>query len=68
MKSGSGAAARCLSTLWYIDGMHDTLNERSCNIPTVFNQFSGYNKPENHDTGNVHVTPCQGRNYYHIIY
>lgn len=30
----SGAAAKCLSTLtdvlWYIDGMHDTLNERSC--------------------------------------
>ena len=35
----SGAAARCLSTLrdvlWYIDGMHDTLNERSCNIQTI---------------------------------
>ena len=48
----SGTAARCLSTLtdvlWYIDGMHDTLNERSCKVPTVFNQFTGYNKPENH--------------------
>ena len=48
----SGTAARCLSTLrdvlWYIDGMHDTLNERSCRIPAVFNQFTGYNKPESH--------------------
>ena len=47
-----GTAAKCLSTLtdvlWYIDGMHDTLNERSCKVPTVFNKFTGYNKPENH--------------------
>jgi len=48
----NGTAARCLSSLrdalWYIDGMHNTLNERSCKVPTVFNQFTGYNKPENH--------------------
>ena len=48
----SGTAAKCLSTLrdalWYIDGMSDTLNERSCTIPEVFNQFTGYNKPEIH--------------------
>ena len=48
----SGIAARCLSTLrdalWYIDGIHDTLNERSCTVPAVFNQFTGYNKPEIH--------------------
>ena len=32
--------------LWYIDGMHDTLNERSYKVPTVFSQFTGCNKPE----------------------
>ena len=45
----NGIAARCVSTLrdalWYIDGMHDTLNERSCKVPTVFSQFTGYNNP-----------------------
>ncbi len=48
----SGIAARCLTTLrdalWYIDGMHDTLNERSCNVPAVFDQFGGYNTPQQH--------------------
>jgi len=34
--------------LWYIDGMHDTLNERSHKIPIIFSQFTGYKKPESH--------------------
>ena len=45
----SGTAAKCLrDALWYIDGMSDTLNERSCTIPEVFSQFTGYNKPKIH--------------------
>ena len=48
----SGTAAKCLSTLrdalWYIDEMSDTLNERSCTILAIFDQFTGYNKPEIH--------------------
>ena len=31
---------------WYVDGTHDTLAARSFNIPSVFSQFQGYNKPE----------------------
>ena len=46
----SGTAANCVSklrdALWYIDGLHDTLNERSCKIPEVFSQFIRYSKPE----------------------
>ena len=33
-------------TLWYIDGSHGTLSERSCGVPEIFKQFTGYNKPE----------------------
>ena len=28
--------------------MSDTLNERSCTIPEVFSQITGYDKPEIH--------------------
>ena len=56
----SGTAANCVSVLrdalWYIDRMHDTLNERSCKIPEVFSQFIGYNKPESHKH---RKRPCQ---------
>ena len=31
--------------LWYIDGHHETLEARSCAIPTPFNTFTGYNTP-----------------------
>lgn len=33
-------------TLWYIDGSHVTLSERSCEVPEIFKKFNGYNKPE----------------------
>ena len=32
--------------LRYIDGHHETLEARSCAIPTPFNTFTGYNTPE----------------------
>lgn len=33
-------------TLWYIDGPHQTLQNRACQIPNEFKEFQGYNKPE----------------------
>ena len=33
-------------TLWYIDGSHLTLSERSCGVPEIFKKFNGYNKAE----------------------
>ena len=32
--------------LWYIDGHHYKLAERSCRVPVVFKQFSEYNVPQ----------------------
>ena len=32
--------------LWYIDGHHSMLEQRSCSIPEPFNKFVGYNTPE----------------------
>jgi hypothetical protein len=32
--------------LWYIDGHHDVLASRSCQIPVFFSRFVGFNKPE----------------------
>ena len=32
--------------LWYIDGHDSKLSERSCEVPVIFKQFSGFNKPE----------------------
>ena len=34
--------------LWYIDGQHTKLSERSCEVPVIFtnSQFTGYNNPE----------------------
>ena len=34
------------NTLWYIDGRHDTFSARSLDIPDVFTQLQGYNRPE----------------------
>ena len=34
------------NTLWYVDGHHEVLKSRACEIPTVFNGFVGYNIPE----------------------
>ena len=44
--SGSRLVTAVCNALWYIDGTHDTLAARSFNIPGVFSQFQGYNKPE----------------------
>ena len=48
----SGTATRAIQTLrdalWYVDGSHATLIERSCNIPETFRQYTGYNQPEKH--------------------
>ena len=36
-----------MEILWYIDGHHHLLSERSTvSVPSVFKQFQGYNKPE----------------------
>ena len=43
-----------LSTaLWTLDGHHDSLEDRSCAIPSVFKKFNGYQNPEKHK----HVRP-----------
>jgi len=46
----NGTAINTIKTLrdvlWYIDGHHSTLEERSCFIPSVFKPFVGYNQPE----------------------
>ena len=34
------------NALSYIDGRHETLEERSCKIPLIFSKFQGYNVPE----------------------
>ena len=33
-------------TLWYVDGSHHTLAERSCAVPEIFLKFSGYGRPK----------------------
>ena len=33
-------------TLRYVDGYHNKLSERSCEIPVIFKQFSDFSKPE----------------------
>ena len=43
----AGNTVKMLSdVLWYIDGQHSKLSERSCEVPVIFSQFTGYNKPE----------------------
>lgn len=32
--------------LWYIDSRHNTFESRACQIPVMFKEFQGYNKPE----------------------
>ncbi len=34
--------------LWYVDGSHSTLAERNCEVPSIFQKFNGYNKPQDH--------------------
>ncbi len=45
-KTGSNTVHTLCDVLWYIDGHYSTLAERSCTIPVVFHQFSGYNRPD----------------------
>ena len=33
-------------SLWYLDGHHQAFEDRSCNIPSDFQSFQGYNRPE----------------------
>lgn len=44
--SATKAVQALRDTLWYIDGSHHTLAERSCAVPEIFLKFSGYNRPE----------------------
>ena len=39
-------ASSITEALWYLDGHHDLLSERSTTIPDFFSQFQGYNQPE----------------------
>ena len=34
------------NTLWYVDGHHEVLKSRACEVPSVFGGFVGYNIPE----------------------
>ena len=45
--SGEKLVQSLTDTLWYIDGHHHLLSERStAPVPSVFEQFQSYNKPE----------------------
>ena len=41
------------TSLWTLDGHHDSLEDRSCAIPSAFKKFNGYQNPEKHK----HVGP-----------
>ena len=43
--AGTTVSVLC-DVLWYIDGHHCKLAERSCTVPVVFKQFSEYNLPQ----------------------
>ena len=45
-KTGFNTVCTLCDVLWYLDGHYSTLAERSCTVPLVFHQFSGYNRPE----------------------
>ena len=34
------------NTLWYVDGYHEVLKSRACEVPSIFGGFVGYNIPE----------------------
>jgi len=58
----NGTAKNTIKTLrdivWYIDGHHSTLEERSCYAPSVFGSFVGYNQPERSEAV-VNITVCR---------
>ena len=43
---GKSFIAMLQEVMWYIDGHHETLEARSCSIPSEFKSFTGYNVPE----------------------
>ena len=49
-----GVASTTVKTLtdvlWYVDGHHSKFSDRSCNLPSLFESFAGYNKPEMSNT------------------
>ena len=44
--TASTAVRTLRDALWYIDGHHHTLADRSCDVPQVFEGFVEYNIPE----------------------
>lgn len=46
--------------LWYIDGHHHTLAERSCDIPVTFKEFTNYNRPDLHRHRKRSSVPLSG--------
>lgn len=41
-----GNFVNCMAdVLWYIDGHEGTLQDRGCEVPSMFKHFKGYNKP-----------------------
>lgn len=45
-KYGSPFISDLTNLFWYIDGHHDVFSSRSCSIPLLFANFTGYNKQE----------------------
>ena len=46
VKSGKSFLITLTNTLWYIDGHHESLSSRNCEVPQLFRPFVGYNMPE----------------------
>jgi len=43
---GTPSVRTLCNALWYIDGHHHTFLEAGCPIPSMFKEFTGYNKPD----------------------
>lgn len=43
---GAAFLKKLTNILWYIDGHHDVIGERSSKIPDAFSRFNGYNCPQ----------------------
>ena len=46
--------------LWYVDGHHEVLKSRACEVPSVFNGFVRYNVPEMSKHRKKHVGNMSG--------
>ena len=46
VNSGKFFLTTLTNALWYIDGHHESLVSRGCEIPKLFKPFEGYNTPE----------------------